>query len=431
MHEYYNLWTKARDFESGEEAVKAKRTVYLPQIEPQLYDAYLERATLLAVIPKTIASMQGLVYRKDPETILPERLAYITKNANGSGKTLYTFVKEIFHQAVNPSRVGILVDMQKNVSTANKPYFAMYRAENIEEVLTSTENGVEQIIAIRLKETIPTPDFVNFTNSTKVIYRDLILENGIYKQRILDSNKKLIDEITPLSRGNPLTEIPFVFINGDGSLSHTACKPILLPLININLGHYRTTADIEHARHYTALPQLVLKGFSTPPDGIRKIGPSVILETSDTSASAEFVQPPSLDCLEKALEQKEKQMSMMGASIFMDFIASTATEAILKNSSINSVLMNLTVGVSDGITQALAIADKILGGDGTNVSYELNTSFYNNQLNPQEIVTLSNLLTAGQISTDTFLRRLSALEILPVGKSVAQEKSDINSEKTS
>lgn len=429
MHEYYKLWIKARDFEAGEEAVKAKRDLYLPLIESQLYDAYLERATLLAVIPKTISSMQGLVYRKDPEAILPPRLAYITKNANGSGKSLYTFVKEVFHQAVNPSRVGILVDMKKSTSTSNYPYFSLYKAEDIEEVLTSTENA-DEVIAIRLRESIATPDFTNFTQKNNTIYRDLILENGVYKQRILDSNKEVLEEIIPLSRGNPLNFIPFVFINGDGSLSHVACKPILLPLINLNLSHYRTTADIEHARHYTALPQLVLKGFSAPPDGIRKIGPSVILETSDTSASAEFIQPPSLDCLEKALEQKEKQMSMLGANIFMDFIASTATEAILKNSSINSVLMNLTVGVSDGVTQALVIADKILGGDGTNVSYELNTSFYNNQLNPQEIVTLSQLLTAGQISSDTFLRRLSALEVLPVGKTIDKEKLDINLDKT-
>lgn len=420
-------WVKARDFEAGQEIVKAKRTEYLPAIASEdLYNRYLARALFFEVVPKTKSSMLGLVYRKDPDFELTTQTQFLEMLADNKGATLYTFAKNVLSEAINPARVGILVD----IGLDGLPYLSLYKAENIVDWRTQFIEGKEILTALKLAENIVAGTEM-FGGESAVQYRILFLENGVYKVRVTDANDKVLSEVTPAIRGGVMPFIPFVFINGNGSLDPAPCRPILMPIINVNESHFRSSADLEHARHYSAMPQLCLCGFQAPENGVRKLGSSVVLETSDVQAKAFFIPAPEIAPLERALVEKEKQMAVLGANLFMDQVASTATEALLRNTASNSTLTNVVVGCSDGMTQALNFADILAGGQGGQCKYEYNTAFYNQAINPAEVVALTNAYQQGMISQDTYLKRLGAMEVLPVGKSVDDEIADIAKGKAS
>src|SRR5206468_661127 len=108
--------------------------------------------------------------------------------------------------------------------------------------------------------------------------------------------------------------IPFTFV-GATSLSPNVDKPPLLDLVEVNLSHYRSSADLEHGRHYTALPTPWVSGMR--PDSNLRIGAGVAWVLEDPTAKAGMLEftGQGLQALEKALESKEKQMAVLGARL--------------------------------------------------------------------------------------------------------------------
>jgi hypothetical protein len=63
----------------------------------------------------------------------------------------------------------------------------------------------------------------------------------------------LLSEVYPLMNGKPLDFIPFTFLSTDDNTAEVD-EPPLIDLVNVNLSHYRTCADLEHGAHFTGLP---------------------------------------------------------------------------------------------------------------------------------------------------------------------------------
>jgi hypothetical protein len=63
----------------------------------------------------------------------------------------------------------------------------------------------------------------------------------------------LLSEVYPLMNGKPLDFIPFTFLSADDTTPEVD-EPPLIDLVNMNLSHYRTCADLEHGAHFTGLP---------------------------------------------------------------------------------------------------------------------------------------------------------------------------------
>ena len=68
-------------------------------------------------------------------------------------------------------------------------------------------------------------------------------------------------EDVPLKHGDPLTFIPFQFI-GPTSVTPAIEKSPILDIVDVNLSHYRTSADFEHGAHLTALPTPWVSGVN-------------------------------------------------------------------------------------------------------------------------------------------------------------------------
>ena len=88
-------------------------------------------------------------------------------------------------------------------------------------------------------------------------------QEGLYRQRVfrqLEGQwRQFGPDIEPRLDGRRMTRIPFIIFGPRGNRPAVA-KPPLLDLVNVNLSHYRTTADFEHGAHFTGLPTAVITG---------------------------------------------------------------------------------------------------------------------------------------------------------------------------
>jgi hypothetical protein len=71
----------------------------------------------------------------------------------------------------------------------------------------------------------------------------------------------LISTAFPKINNEFLDEIPFRFIGID-NVDADVDEPPLIDLVDMNLSHYRSSADYEHGCHFTGLPTPVISGHT-------------------------------------------------------------------------------------------------------------------------------------------------------------------------
>ena len=202
---------------------------------------------------------------------LPAALQPMIEDADLAGTPVDTFIENVVKEVIDVTRVGVLVDypvasgefmtVGQAQAVGLRPYLATYKAEAIINWRTARVSGVNQLVLVVLAETY-TEQKDEFTAEEKTQYRVLDLADGAYRVRIYrtDLNTPAF-EYTPMMNGKRLPYIPFVLIGRNGEAIDPQ-KPVLLDLVDVNMSHYRGTADYEHALHFTALPRRLLPGMS-------------------------------------------------------------------------------------------------------------------------------------------------------------------------
>lgn len=419
-------WTRCRDAYDGADAVKARGTLYLPQLGAQSkdeYTAYLSRAMWYGATGRTVDGLTGAVTRKEPKVDVPDAMDAQMDDITLSGTPLEVFIKEMLAEIFKVGRGGVLVDMGRDVSAdaqAARPYWVSYTAEQIINWRVETRFGKQQLVLVVLAEDYERVDPDDpYTAQCHKRYRELAINNGRYVVRIHTPTlvggevAYMIEEVTPVERGEALTEIPFCFFGVCG-LSVAPEKPPLLDLVDVNLSHYRSSADLEHGRHFTALPTPWIAGF--PRDTVAKIGSAVAWVSPDPNAKAGMLEftGQGLGGLEKALEAKEKQMAVLGARMLEEQRAGVETfeATALRTSGERSVLQSIASVVSLGITKLLRWHAAWLGINATEtINAELNQDFISTQLNGSELAELVKTWQAGAISYETLYWNLQRGEV--------------------
>ncbi|MCP4248318.1 MAG: DUF4055 domain-containing protein, partial [bacterium] len=103
---------------------------------------------------------------------------------------------------------------------------------------------------------------------------------GFYRQRVFRFGegvwRQFGPDILPLMAGRRITFIPFIFLGPKDNRAAPA-KPPLLDLVNLNLSHYRSSADFEHGAHFTGLPTPVVTGHRLDDDAVLAIGAGAVV----------------------------------------------------------------------------------------------------------------------------------------------------------
>ena len=111
-------YRRIADCIAGEDAVKARRELYLPRPNASdesdennaRYEAYLERAVFYSVTYRTVHALVGQVFLRDPQKTLPSSFDPIVADANGENVGLDQLAKICTRHTVAFGRSGLHVD---------------------------------------------------------------------------------------------------------------------------------------------------------------------------------------------------------------------------------------------------------------------------------------------------------------------------------
>lgn len=426
IHRWRDIWKKCRDVLAGEEAVKDAATLYLPKMARMTdseYENYKTRALYYGASHRTLQGLLGAILRKPPVIYAKTdevrgKIDNLVKNITQTGTDLYGFTRDVVTEVLSTGRVGILVDAPPAGSALldPMPYARMYTAEEIINWREHFENGIPVVDQVVVVETLHLPGADSFGMEQVTQYRELTLsEDGNYVQRVWvidppETDKdpatyRMITEVTPIYRGKPLKSLPFFFC-GTSHMRPEIERPPLLDLFNVNLSHYRSSADLEHGRHFTALPTPVVVGVDTESDN--GVPPSLEIGSATAwllplGASARMLEfnGQGLKHLENALSEKAALMANLGARMLEpDKRSSETAEALRLRQAGDFASMNTiseTVGnVLTRVVRVMAwwanITPKL---EEETLFIQLNKDYFESRLTPAMLTSLVQAWQSG------------------------------------
>ena len=429
-HEYYEIWERCEAAAEGQDEIHEYGVKYLPRLSGQNdaeYFAYKQRALYYNATNRTINGLTGMLFMR-PETIeAPAAMDSIIADVTMGGLSLHQFAEIIAEEVITIGRIGVLIDYPPIVNAVTlaqaqaqgaRPYATMYDAESIINWKTGRISNVEQLTLVVLEEENEIP-VDEFESKCEPQWRVLDLVNGAYRQRVFRKDKRgefiLVEEIYPQINGRVINKIPFEFF---GVRDNSPCvdKPPLLDLVDVNLSHYRTTADYEHGLHFTGLPTPVVTGYySDDKSASLRIGSGTAWLLPDPQSKAFYLEftGQGLGELREALRSKEAMMATLGARILAPEkrAAEAAQTANIHRSSENSVLASIAQSISVGLTHIMEWLRDWSNITGE-VKVELNRDFIPNSMTAQDVDSLVKSWQSGAISHETLFENLVAGDII-------------------
>ena len=412
-------WKLTRDCMKGPKAMRQAGLDYLPHPNAtgddaaQRYKDYAMRAIFTNVIKPTNDSMVGMAFRKPPLVEMPTQLEYLIDNATGSGVTLEQLAKLTVSNLLITGRYGLLADyptveagqseaavsaqgIQANIKT--------YIAESIINWETTNINGVNVLSLVVLKE-----DYMlaadKFSGTSHLQYRVLELVDGLYTISLYRDGAIIGDPLEPKdSTGARLKFIPFVMAGAYANDPDVDEAP-LYDIAEINIGHYRNSADKEEGLFLHSQPMLHLDigdmnataWNEANPHGVQ-VGARRGLITAG-GGKASLLQTVADDAISKEMSSKMENMKAIGARLVDNSgPAETATAAMLRHSGTNSVLTNVVQNASSALELVLLWAGSVFMGVNEAPVYQINDDFYDKQADAATIEASIKLYDRGVIA---------------------------------
>lgn len=427
-------WQRCRDAVAGQDAVHAAGVRYLPMLKDQTfedYTAYKLRAGFYNATGRTLEGLVGLVFRKPPQITKPASMDSIVDDIDLQGTSLTSLAQHVLNEVLEVGRIGVLIEhptvqqMPSNMAQAAaqnlRPYAAVYQSESILDWKLERVNNVMQPVMIKLYEVVD-EKVDEFTSNRIEQLRALLLIEGVYLQRLYrkDDKGNWIQhgaDIIPMMSNKALDFIPFYAFGPKANELNIQESPIL-DLADLNLAHYRVTADYEHGCHFTGLPMLFLAGVELEAGENVYLGSQTAVTTTRSAQEADgkFIEftGQGLGALENNLDRKEKQMAAIGARMLEQQKAGVESEGAMemRANGENSVLASIANLVSRGMTQMLAFMQQWANGGTAEISAQLSTDFMPVGLSPQMLDSLTKALQSNSITQETYFYNLERGEMI-------------------
>lgn len=449
-------WKKMRDVIAGEETVKKEGVVYLPQPSGRSDDdfkKYVQRAQFFDATSKTAAGMVGGIFRKPPLIEVPPECEYLLDDADGKGTPLDQLSKDAAEEVTGLGRVGLLVDMpnvpevkrldeERDMGAEARIY--VYAAESVINWTYARIGSIYKLARVVLEECITVAaDGDEFAQEEQTIYRVLDLEAESedqpagYRVRVFEKSGEVYAETgafrPTMPNGERLDFIPFTFV---GSANNTAGvdKPPLLDIANVNIGHYRNSADYEDALFMVGQPTPVITGldqqFIEKNKGQFVIGSRAawMLPTGSTADLMESSRD--LGALSTAMDAKEAQMIQLGAKL-IDARRSgiEAAETVrLRQAGEASVLGSISDNISRAFGLLLDWTAMWMGAAEDGTAFTANADFFPARLTSADLKELVASWQGGVITYGTLFENLVAGEIITPGTDLEDYEDDLETE---
>jgi hypothetical protein len=443
--------------DGGEDKIKRRGELYLPRLSEQddaEYAAYVNRAMFFNASRRTVTGLTGMIMMKDP-LIKPDNYNFGDFGFYDKKETerINRFIEMVLREIITVKSMGILLDLPLAEETEEaieriEPYLSCYTTENVINWFTNDKGDYTRVI-LREEYEIESED--KFEHIFDIQFRELYLEDfwdkdtettfTIYQQQIW-REKKVDDKsqkepqfykwgppIMPFINGKPLEKIPFYLIEDADAISSSNNPPIY-DVVKVNLSHYRSSADLEHGRHLTALPTPWVAGFEIKRGEKLRIGSAVAWIADDPTAKAGMLEytGAGLGALEKALEQKEKLMAVLGARLLeIDKKAAEAAESQkMRRSGETSILAAMAGKISEMLSEIFTEREKWrTNNENAEIKIELNTEFVSLSVSDTDLKAWVEAYLSRGISWSTLFHNLKKSGFYAPGISEEVEKAKI------
>ncbi|WOE82678.1 DUF4055 domain-containing protein [Pseudomonas protegens] len=220
----------------------------------------------------------------------------------------------------------------------------------------------------------------------------------------------VIAPFTPLNgAGQRWRVIPFQFLGSENNDASIDDSP-LYDMAEINIGHYRNSADYEDAAYLMGQPQVYMAGLDEQwvkmleEKGIY-FGSRAILPLPQ-NGTASILQAQANTMIKEAMDTKEDQLIALGARLIERGSAvKTATQADNDSAAEHSVLSLILSNVSEAYSQCLEWMGEFLNVAGESL-YKLNQDFTQISVDPAILSALFNAVQGGRLPEADFWQYL-------------------------
>jgi hypothetical protein len=406
-------WTRINDCIGGEDLIKSRKEQYLPipdadangKTSDARYINYALRAVFYNVTGRTLTGLVGQVFGRESKINLPESLKTLEADVAGDGVGIEQQAKKTLEYVLSLGRAGLLVDYPKTTAAVSReqqssgevrPIIKSYRPEDVINWRTKRIGAKIVLSLVVLTEWYDTSENEFEVKSVRA-YRVLRLDVDnnytvqLYVEDTLDGKDIIREEgdvVTPVgANGKPFKFIPFTFVGPENNDSRLDAAP-LYAMANLNIAHFRNSADYEDACFIAGQPTPYFAGLTTEwvknvMKGKAYLGSrgGIMLPKGGTAG---LLQATANSMPKEAMEHKEKQMVALGAKLVEErTIRRTATESRQDEASETSILSSSTKNVNVAYNNALTWASQFAGGS-TEFEFEINSDFDLSSMTPNE-----------------------------------------------
>jgi len=423
-------WQTIRDCIAGQRAVKDAGAKYLPVPNPDdtstdnqvRYAQYLKRAVFYNVTRRTHAGLTALAFVDDPTIVMPDILSKtMLADVDGGGISLLQQMQSTLGKVASLGRCGLLVDypavdtpISRAVLQAGlglRPIIRTYEPEDIINWRVVRIGARSVPCLIVLAETYEVIGSDGFSQTTEKQWRMLQLLRGENQQLqyvatiYRDSDKGRVPVETHIVRdasGAPMQQIPFVAVGSRNNDLAIDDAP-MLDLADLNIAHYRNSADYEEASFMCGQPTPVITGMTKDWwEGILekkvRLGSRSAVPLPANS-ELKLVQAAPNGMPKEAMDAKERQMVALGARLIQQHdVQRTATEARIETASEMSILSTCASNTAAGYVQALGWAGQFVPGASGETTIDIHANAELERLAPEDRAALVADLQAGVLS---------------------------------
>lgn len=444
-------WEMVRDCIEGEETVKKRGSLYLPQPNSEetteendrRYQAYKTRAVFYNVTGRTVNGLIGQAFALDPVIKLPEALSALADNVDGSGVSLGSQAEQGLHNLMAYGRFGLLTDYPETSGAVTrrqqlngevKPNIIEFSPFSIINWRTRVVGSKELLSLVVLAETYPCKDDgfeIEYADQWRVLtltdsneYRVQVYRREVPPDQSDDPRGSgpfvIYKDFMPTdAKGETFKEIPFKFV---GSLNNNTSpdQPPLYDMAVLNIAHYRNSADYEEACFMVGQPTPWVSGITKKwqedvfKDKKIYLGSRAIIPLPD-GGQAGLLQVTANSMPFEAMKQKEAQMTALGAKLVEPSqVQRTLGEARLEEATEASILVTCVKNLMAAYKEALKWAAEFQGANPNEITFEVSTDFAISRLEPNERVALMNEWINGGITTEEYRSQLRKAGIATV-----------------
>ena len=437
-------WALATALMGGTRALRTAGNLYLPQWPNEdgtAYNLRLRVATLLPAYKRTVETLTGkpfskrIVFNSD----VPPQIEEFMQDADLHGRHLHVFAADILERVLSHGLAGILVEfptgdaVEKNEAGVTtqaaekaaglRPYLIEIRADQILGWRSATVRGVDQLVQLRIMESITEPDG---EFGTVEVPQVRVLRPGSWQTwRKQEGNEQIW---TLYQEGaTTLKAIPFVPVYGN-RLGFMRAEPPLVELAHMNIEHWQSSSDQQTILHVARVPILTVIGIDDDKFQL-SVGAASVVKLP-IGSDLKYVEHTgrSIDAGKTSIDDLQERMRQAGAELLVTKPQRvTAFQVGTENELAMCALQRITQDFQDALAQVLDFMAQWIGlPSGGTVT--LFNDFSASNLAEASAQFLVAAATAGKISDELLFDELQRRGMIGANESWQQEHERIQAQ---